>query len=212
MGFGPGGILGHRPGMGNGGAREQSRDSGRLRPRLVEVFNAELGPEDLDKRLDLVQETSDGRTWTTLQSGGSTPSVTWTHDRGYLVAASDRAAALRAIALRQGGAALVWSAELHRQLPASSGLHPSAFVWLNTKGVLQGLEALFPNPTLQEVIAEKDPILVVFSGTTEQIHAASRTRLTGLVLDMMMLESLSHVRNGSRPAILRGGGAQPGRR
>jgi len=32
---------------------------------------------------------------------------------------------------------------------------------------------------------------VVFDGTAEQIHAASRTRLSGLIMDVMLLESLS---------------------
>ena len=178
--------------------------------KLVEMFNSELGPEDQAKRITIVQETADGRNWTTLQTGMALLSVTWTYDRGYLVAASDRGAAVRAIATRSGGASLVWSSALREQLPSSAGLHPSAFVWLNTKGALQGLEALVPNATLQKLIAEKDPILVVFNGTTEQIHAASRTRLTGLILDVMMLESLSRTK-GVQASILQHGRAQPGR-
>jgi hypothetical protein len=31
---------------------------------------------------------------------------------------------------------------------------------------------------------------VIFDGTPEQIRAASRTRVTGLVMDLMMVESL----------------------
>jgi hypothetical protein len=178
--------------------------------RLVEVFNSELGPEDQAKRITIVQETVDGRNWTRLQPGTAAMSVIWTYDRGYLVAASDRGAAARAIATRNGGSSLVWSAALRQQLPSSAGLHPSAFVWLNTKGAFQGLESLVPNATIQKLIAERDPILVVFSGTTEQIHAASRIRLTGLILEVMMLEGLS--RNGSYAAILQGGRAQPGKR
>jgi FecR protein len=178
--------------------------------KLVETFNSELGPEDQLKRITIVQETADGRKWTTLKTGTALLSVTWTHDRGYLVAASDRGAAARALATRSGGASLVWSTDLRQRLPSSAGLHPSAFAWLNTKGVLQGFEALVPNATLQKLIAERDPILIVFSGTTEQIHAASRTRLTGLILDVMMLESLSRTR-GAQAAILQHGRAQPGR-
>ena len=103
---------------------------------------------------------------------------------------------MRAIATRNGGSPLVWSAAFQQQLPSSAGLHPSAFAWLNTKGALQGFAALVPNPALQKLIAERDPILVVFNGTTEQIHAASRTRLSGLIMDMMLLESLSRARTG----------------
>jgi hypothetical protein len=178
--------------------------------KLVEMFNSELGTEDQAKRITIVQETADGRSWSTLQSGVALLSVTWTYDRGYLVAASDRGAAARAIATRSGGASLVWSTAFRQQLPSSAGLHPSGFVWLNTRGALQGLEALVPNATLQKLIAEKDPILVVFSGTTEQIHAASRTRLTGLILDVMMLESLGRTK-GVQAAVQQRGRAQPGK-
>ena len=179
--------------------------------KLADVHNSELAPENQDQRISIAQETVDGRVWTTLKSGQAPFSVTWTYDRGYLVAASDRGAAARAIATRNGGAALVWSDALQRQLPSSAGLHPAAFAWLNTKGALQGLEALVPNTTLQKLIAERDPILVVFSGTMEQIHAASRTRLTGLMVDAMMLRSLTRVGTGSE-AILQGAGVQTGQR
>ena len=62
-------------------------------------------------------------------------------------------------------------------------------------GALEGLESLVTDPTLQTLIASRDPIMVVFSGTTEQIHAASRTGLTGLIIDIMMLESVSGLDN-----------------
>ena len=105
--------------------------------------------------------------------------MTWTYDGGYMVAASDRATAERAIATRNGGSALVWSPEFQAQLPASAGIHPSAFAWLNTKGALGMFSALAPSPALTELLAERDPVLVVFDGKPDQIHAASRTRLSG---------------------------------
>jgi hypothetical protein len=40
-----------------------------------------------------------------------------------------------------------------------------------------------------------DPILVVFDGTPEQIHASSRTRISGLIMDVMLLENLSRVQS-----------------
>jgi len=173
--------------------------------RLVDVFNAELTPEEQSKRIAISRETVDGRAWITLKPGSLPLSVTWTYDRGYLVAASDRGAALRAIAARNGGSALVWSPAFQQQIPSSIGLHPSAFAWLNTKGTLEGLVALVPNPTIQKLVAERDPILVVFSGTTEQIHSASRTRVSGLIVDLMMLESLSRARGGLQAPILQRG-------
>ncbi len=178
--------------------------------KVVEVFNAELAPEDQARRITITQDAVDGRLWTTLKSGQFPLAIMWTYDRGYLVASSDRGAALRAIAARNGGSALIWSHTFRQQLPSSAGLHPSGFAWLNTKGAFQGLETLASNPTLQKLIAERDPILVVFDGTAEQIHSASRTRLSGLLVDVMLLESLSRGRSGAQPPALQQG--SPGKR
>jgi hypothetical protein len=159
--------------------------------KLVETFNAELGPDEQGKRIVLLQESVGGRTWSTLKPGGLPLGITWTYDQGYMVAASDRASAERAIATRNGGSPLVWSPEFLGQLPSSAGLHPSAFGWLNPKGALGILSALNPNPALRELVAGRDPILIVFDGTAEQIHAASRNRISGLIMDVMLLQSLS---------------------
>ena len=158
--------------------------------KLVETFNAELGPEEQSKRIVLSQESANGRTWTTIKPGGLPVGITWTYDQGYMVAGSDRASAERAIATRNGGSPLVWSPEFLGQLPSSAGLHPSAFGWLNPKGALGILTALTTNPAISELVSGRDPILVVFDGTPEQIHAASRTRISGLIMDAMMLEGL----------------------
>jgi hypothetical protein len=159
--------------------------------KLVETFNAELGPDEQDKRIVLEQETVGGRTWSTIRSAGLPFGITWTYDRGHMVAASDRAVAERAIATRNGGSPLVWSPEFLGQLPSTAGLHPSAFAWVNAKGTLGMLAALAPSPALAEIADRRDPILAVFDGTPEQIHAASRTRITGLIMDVMLMQSLS---------------------
>ena len=124
-----------------------------------------------------------------MKAGGLPFGVTWTYDQGYLVAASDRGSAERAIATRNGGSPLVWSPAFLAQLPSSAGMHPSAFAWLNTKGALGIFSALAPNPALTKLLAERDAVLVVVDGKADQIHAASRTRLTGLIMDVMLLES-----------------------
>jgi hypothetical protein len=162
--------------------------------KLVEAFNAELAPDEQDKRIVVGQETANGRVWSTLKAGGLPFGVTWTYDQGYLVAASDRGSAERAIATRNGGSQLVWSPGFLGQIPSSAGMHPAAFAWLNTKGALGMFSALAPNPALTKLMAERDPVLVVFDGTAEQIHAASRTRLSGLIMDVMLIESLSRTR------------------
>ena len=158
--------------------------------KLVDTFNAELGPEDQGKRIALTQEIANGRTWNTIKPGGVPVGFSWTYDRGYMVAGSDRASAERAIATANGGSPLVWSPEFLGQLPSSAGLHPSAFGWLNAKGALGMLSALTANPAISELVAGRDPILVVFDGSPEQIHAASRTRISGLIMDVMLLQNL----------------------
>ena len=166
--------------------------------KLVETFNAELGPDEQSKRIVLTQENAGGRTWSTLSPGGLPVGIVWTYDRGYLVAASDRGNAERAIATRNGGSPLVWSPEFLGQLPSSAGLHPSAFAWVNAKGALGILSSLTSNPAVSEIVAGRDPILVVFDGTPEQIHAASRTRISGLIMDVMLLESLGRATLGQQ--------------
>jgi hypothetical protein len=156
--------------------------------KLVDTFNAELGPDQQAKRIVLLQESAGGRTWNTMKPGGLPIGFTWTYDRGYIVAGSDRGSAERAIATRDGGSQLVWSPDFLGQLPSSSGLHPSAFAWLNAKGALGILASLTTNPAISELVAGRDPILVVFDGTPEQIHVASRTRISGLIMDVMMLQ------------------------
>ena len=94
-----------------------------------------------------------------MKSSSAPLAIVWTYDRGYMVAGSDRGAALRAIATRNGGSPLVWSQEFQQQLPGSAGLHPSGFAWLNTRGAFQSYAALVPNPAIRNLITERDPIL-----------------------------------------------------
>ncbi len=163
---------------------------------LIETLNAELAPDEQHKRLVFGQESAGGRVWNSVTGGGIPFGVTWTYDGGYMVAASDRATAERTIATRSSGSPLVWSHEFRSQLPAAAGLHPSAFMWLNTKGALETFSALAPSPAAANLLAGRDPMLVVFDVKADQIHAASRTRLSSVILDAMVLESLSGTREG----------------
>jgi hypothetical protein len=158
---------------------------------LVDTFNAELAADDQSKRIVLTQESVNGRMWLTLKPEGLPVGITWTYDQGYLVAGSDRGVAERAIATRNGGSPLVWSPAFLSQLPSSAGLHPSAFGWLNAKGALGMLSTVVQNPALGGLLNGRDPILVVFDGKSDLIHGASRTRITGMIMDAMLLESLS---------------------
>ena len=66
--------------------------------KVVEAFNAELTGDEQNNRIVFSEESVGGRTWSTLKPGGLPLNIVWTYDRGYLVAASDRGAAERAIA------------------------------------------------------------------------------------------------------------------
>jgi hypothetical protein len=173
--------------------------------KLVNSINGALEKEGKAERLSIEQETVNGRTWSTLKFSGQPFTFTWAYDRGYMVAGSDRGVASQAIATRNGGSPLVWSPAFQQQLPSSAGLHPSGFAWLNTKGALSGLASLAPNPVLQKLLAERDPILVTFSGTMEQIRAVSRTRLSGMVVNLLMMQGMSGMRAGSRTADAQSG-------
>jgi hypothetical protein len=169
---------------------------------LVNAFNAELGADEQGKRLTFAQEVANGRTWNTLTPGAIPIGITWTYDAGYMVAASDRAVGERAIATRHGGSQLVWSQNFLDQLPSSAGLHPSAFAWLNTRGAFAMLAPLVSNPTLSQLMSGRDPILVVFDGSAEQIRATSRTRISGLIMDLMLVESLGRAIEGQTSGAL----------
>ena len=133
----------------------------------------------------------DGRAWRSLKFSDRPLAMTWTYDRGYIVAASDRGAALRALAAKNGGGALVWSHGFQRQMAASAGINPSAFVWVNTRGMLSDLAGLAGNPALGQLLAQRDPVLAVFTATPEQIHVVSRARISGFIVDMMLMQGSS---------------------
>jgi hypothetical protein len=136
--------------------------------------------------------------------GGELPfGLTWTYDGGYMVAASDRASAERAITTRYGGSALIWSSAFQQQLPASAAMHPSAFAWLNTKGALGIFSGLSTNPALTQLLSERDPVLAVFDGTPDLIHGASRTRLSGVIIDAMLLQSMGQAVTGDSTETVR---------
>jgi hypothetical protein len=169
--------------------------------KLADAINLQAANAGKTKPLALLEEVVDGRTWTTMKSTSTPLAITWTYDSGYLVAASDRGAAQRALATRNGGSSLIWSPEFQQQLAGQAGLHPSGFAWLNTKGVLQNLAALVSNPVIHDLISERDPILVVFNATTEQIQAVSRTRLSGLIMDIMLLQGLGQAGSEAQTAL-----------
>jgi hypothetical protein len=159
--------------------------------KLVDAFNAGLVNAGEAKSVLYSRQTIDGRQWSSIQPDWTPIGITWTYDHGYLVAASDRATALRAITARNDGSPLVWSAAFQQQYPASVGLYPSGFFWLNPKGALQDFAALIRNPEYQDLVSGSEPILVVCDAKSEQIRTVSRDRVSNLLTYMLMLRGLS---------------------
>jgi hypothetical protein len=69
----------------------------------------------------------------------------------------------------------------------NAGLHNSGFFWFNANGVIEEIASLTQSPAAAGLLGSRDPVLVIVDGETERIHAASRTRLTSLLLDVMLL-------------------------
>lgn len=159
---------------------------------LVDAFNRESGSK---MALILTNETVNGRTWTKLQLAGQPFSLNWTFDRGYLVQGSDRTLVLRAINTRTSGFPLVRSALFRDHLPTASALHQSGFVWANVGGALADFSNMAPNPSLQKLMASREPALLTFTGETERISSASRTRLSSVLFDMLLVQSKPDLKN-----------------
>ena len=159
--------------------------------RFADGVNAYAAVNGGGERLVFEESSSDGREWRSLKSSGNPLSITWTYDRGYIVAASDRGAALRAVAAKNGGGALVWSYEFQRQMAVSPGVNPSAFLWANTRGMFSSLSGLLAsNQALGQLLAQKEPALAIFTATPDRIHAASRARISGILVDLILMQGI----------------------
>jgi hypothetical protein len=157
--------------------------------KLAAAFNTQLGAEDQAKRIVLTEETVNGQRWHSMKSSAMKQAVVWTYNQGYLVMSTDTGLGAKAIQTKASGFPLVRSAAFTAQMPSAVSVSPAGFAWLNTKGALTALLAKIPNPALQKLSADRDPVLVVLNASTEQLELASRTRITSLVLDLMMTGS-----------------------
>jgi predicted anti-sigma-YlaC factor YlaD len=157
--------------------------------KFVAAFNAQLGAANQAKSITLGQQTVNGQLWSTLTSSAAKQQIFWTYNLGYLIVSNDIGLGMKAIQTKASGFPLVRSAAFTAQMPSAVGVSPAGFAWLNTKGALSSLLAKIPNPALQKLAADRDPVLVVLNASTEQLQLSSRTRITSLVLDLMMTGS-----------------------
>lgn len=161
--------------------------------KVVDAANAEIPPDQASKRLTLVEETANRRAWKTLRSGASPAAVTWTYHAGFLVAGPDRSTVERAIATRESGLTLAQSAAFRSLLPASTGVHPAGFLWIQVGESLRKLASSINNPAVKTLLENRGPALVAFTGDGERIRAASRTSFTSLLLDAMLASGAQSV-------------------
>lgn len=147
--------------------------------RLAEAYNASLSPEETGRKLTYKTETENGRAWYSLSIGGEMLGLHWTFDRGYWLLGMERGTLVRAIQTRAGGFPLIRSEAFRAQTPALAGAHSSGFLWMNLAGASQV-------PGLNEYVKVNEPSLLTFTGEAERIQAASRTRIAGVLLDVLM--------------------------
>jgi ferric-dicitrate binding protein FerR (iron transport regulator) len=163
--------------------------------KVVEAANRHLPAGAAPARF--VQETISGRAWRLMQAASGGMELHWTYDRGYLIASTDRALALRAIAMRDAGLTLPRSSAFRQAVPPGN-LHHSGYIWVNANAALADAAALLNSPALNSLVGSRTPVLVVLDSETEQIRAASRTRLTSLVLDLLMSGRVHMVQKGAQ--------------
>jgi len=164
--------------------------------KIVDAANAQLGPDQANKRLTLEQETANGRAWKTLRSAAAPSAVTWTYHGGFLVAGPERSTVERAIATRESGLTLAQSAAFRSLLPGATGVQPAGLLWIQVGDALKPLASSIQNPAVKTLLENRGPALVAFSGDGERIRAASRTSFTSLLLDAMLASGAQSV---SRP-------------
>ncbi|MBM3752760.1 MAG: hypothetical protein FJW38_02120 [Acidobacteria bacterium] len=147
--------------------------------RVADAYNASLTPEEVGRKLTYKTETESGRAWYSLSIGGEMLGLHWTFDRGYWLLGMDRGTLARAIQTRAGGFPLIRSEAFRAQTPALAGAHASGFLWMNMAGASQV-------PGLSQYVKVDETSLLTFSGEAERIQAASRTRIAGVLLDVLM--------------------------
>jgi hypothetical protein len=145
--------------------------------RLVDAYNDWLPPEKAESILVFTQEIIDGQPWNSLSAEIAPISLYWTYDRGYLIAAMDRALAERAIAVRDSGLPLIHSTEFQQRLPISAGVHNSGFLWFNNNEMFAEMASMVQSPVLSQLIDSQEPTLVMVNAEMEKIRVASRTHL-----------------------------------
>ncbi len=173
--------------------------------RMVEASNRHFTSAGQPQNaLAISKETVNGRVWNALTNAAKTQMLHWTYDGGYMVMGPDRAILTRAIATRASGTPLVRSARFREMQPATPSVHGSGFLWLNTRGALDSLLAVTGSAApsaLRSLLTSRDPVLVILSGETERIAAYSRTRLTSLLIDLMVTQGAKGAGGGGGRTI-----------
>jgi ferric-dicitrate binding protein FerR (iron transport regulator) len=168
--------------------------------RLVDAYNVERQQSgDEGPQLTYAVETVNGVSWRSVAAVDGSEVLHWTYDRGYLIASMDRALAARAIAVRESGSPLIHTSAFQQRFPPTSGLHHSGFFWFNTNGVVAELASMADSPALRGLLDSRDPLLVIFDGEAERIHAASRNRLTGVLLDAVLVNGIPRESDSEQP-------------
>ncbi len=166
--------------------------------QLVASINAEIAATNEPERMILTEENINGRDWKSIRPSTETLALHWTYDRGYLIASTDRALALRAIGVRNSGSSLVRSSIFLRQFPRDGGLYNSGFFWLNTANVADELATLAGTTDAAALALTREPVLIVLTGEADQVRWASSTRFTSFLLDLMLAQPIGELGGRTR--------------
>ena len=161
--------------------------------RLVASINAEIASAGEPERMILTEENINGRDWKSIRPSTEEIALHWTYDRGYLIASTDQALAMRAIGVRDSGSSLVRSNVFLRQFPRDGGLHNSGFLWLNMADVANELAALVGDAGAGAWALTREPVLVVITGEPDEVRWSSSTRFTSFLLDMMLAQPIGEI-------------------
>ena len=166
--------------------------------KLVETFNAELGPDEQGKRI-VFAAGERGRTDLEHDETGRTSArhhldVRWGLHGGGL--RSRRRGACHRDPERRLPARLV--AGVPRPAPFVCRTPPVRLRLAEREGGTRNPVGADLEPGARRARGRARSDSRVFDGTPEQIHAASRTRISGLIMDVMLIESLSRATLGQQ--------------
>jgi hypothetical protein len=140
------------------------------------------------------KEQTNGKSWYEISPSVQEQvklSLWLTIDQGHALIGTSKDLLVTAIATKNTGSSLVRSAKFRGQT-AGGGVHQSGFVWMaSDQGAADALKLLKDQSLLmtqvQQLLANREPVLITLTGDRERITLSSRTRITSMLFDFLMM-------------------------